>query len=120
VAGRDERSHRPLFDHFDRWRGMVPAGVQAKWLGVHTDIAYANSSAQPEDTVIEPALPSLDMKEYSEWIDLLDADVSAGDRSQWRARRRLGPVDDGRRIRVSAVAPDRLVPTVVQAAGELA
>jgi FkbM family methyltransferase len=70
----------PELSRFTPWRGTVPGGTQANWLGVQTAVDYADWSPHPEGELVEPPLPSIDTDEYPEWIDLLDAVMGAGER----------------------------------------
>jgi FkbM family methyltransferase len=73
-------AHHPVFRRFENWRGIVGAGTQANWLGVLTDVSYADWGADPEGVLVEPSLPPVDNEEYPEWIDVLDAACRAGER----------------------------------------
>lgn len=73
-------AHHPLFSRFESWTGVVPAGTQSNWLGVLTDVGYADWAPQPGGVPVSPPLPDLGNDEYAEWIDILDAAAHAGER----------------------------------------
>jgi FkbM family methyltransferase len=75
-----KRRHHRVFSCFHRWAGRVPAGFDIDFLGTRSRTDFCTTSRpQPEDRFAAPSHPPFD-EEYFEWIDLLEAVVSANDR----------------------------------------
>ena len=72
-----------IFERFPRWKGKVPDGCVANFLGVITPVHYWKdyvpvSESYPPDRVVEPDYPGHD-EETFEWVDLLESVMAARD-----------------------------------------
>lgn len=66
-----------IFSEFPRWRGPVPAGFVANFLGHLIDLNFISFiPTHREGTYCEPALPGAD-EEFFEWIALLESIMEA-------------------------------------------
>ena len=75
--------HHPVFPRFPRWRGPVRKGARVDFLGVLTQDTFEDRmpGARPSEgrDAGEPVpLPAFD-EEYLEWIDVLEAVLTARD-----------------------------------------
>jgi hypothetical protein len=64
CSGQRFRPHHPLFDRFDRWKGVVSAGVNASFLGVFVDVTYANWNPSPAGGASVKERSSLHSRRY--------------------------------------------------------
>jgi FkbM family methyltransferase len=73
--------HHPVFGRFKCWEGLVPENRIVDFLGVMTSTRYGHpyfSAASQAGQRVCTDYPALD-EEYFEWIDLLEAVVTAKD-----------------------------------------
>lgn len=72
--------HHPIFEHYQCWSGIVPAGRIVNFLGILTRSSYFNLHAvTSEDISVATEYPPFD-EEYFEWIDVLESVYNAQDR----------------------------------------
>lgn len=81
VANTAGPTHHDVFSRFSRWSGKVPEGSIVNFLGVVTRARFwppyvAVADGYPKDRYVKTEFPPFD-EEYFEWIDLLEAVVTA-------------------------------------------
>jgi FkbM family methyltransferase len=73
LAPREKYRHHPVFLHFERWAGIVPAGFDVDFLGSKMPLRFFDSERRQLADHYEAPLYAPFDEEYFEWIDLLEA-----------------------------------------------
>jgi len=72
-------SHHPIFNEFREFRGHVPEGFDADFIGSLTNKKFLMAQVQSFGPIIRPGRPPFD-ENYFGWIDILESVVLAKDR----------------------------------------
>jgi len=117
------RVYRPLnlaecFQRFGKYKGPVPVGYSVNFLGAKSKDAYTTDVIRPlfgASTEVETQYPGA-TEEYFEWVDLLEAVLSAGEQftfmelgagfGRWSVNAALASAQLGKSYRIVAIEPE--------------
>lgn len=68
--------HHAVFSKFTLYRGMAESGFDVDFIGAKLRCEFVSESVRHEAREVQPGYPPVD-EEYFEWIDILEAAVSA-------------------------------------------